>query len=92
MKSMKFSIVMSKAKNSSFWTASPLANLYATKYLIDGLSKWITAWKRNGWRTASGKPVLNKDLWQALDNARLKNVELNICSSTKIYGKKYSVV
>ncbi len=47
-----------------------------SKYLIDGFSKWITSWKRNGWRTAAGKPVLNQDLWQALDRARLPDVSL----------------
>jgi len=47
-----------------------------SKYLIDGLDKWMPNWKRKGWRTASGKPVLNQDLWQALDNERLTNVNL----------------
>ncbi len=45
-----------------------------SKYLIDGFEKWIQGWKKNGWRTASGKPVLNQDLWEALDSARLSNV------------------
>ena len=45
-----------------------------SKYLIDGFEKWLHGWKLNGWRTAAGKPVLNKDLWQALDNARLNQV------------------
>ncbi|WP_320673630.1 ribonuclease H [Prochlorococcus sp. MIT 1341] len=45
-----------------------------SKYLIDGFTKWITAWKKNGWRTSSGKAVLNKDLWLALDHARLQQV------------------
>ncbi len=47
-----------------------------SKYVINGLTNWIKNWKRNGWRTASGKPVLNKDLWQLLDHASLKNVKL----------------
>ncbi|MCI4644275.1 MAG: ribonuclease HI [Hyphomonadaceae bacterium] len=38
-------------------------------YLKDGLTKWIHGWKRNGWKTAAKKPVKNKDLWQALDEA-----------------------
>jgi ribonuclease HI len=42
-----------------------------SKYLIDGFSKWMPGWKRKGWRTASGGPVLNRDLWEALDAARL---------------------
>jgi ribonuclease HI len=38
-------------------------------YLRDGITRWIHAWKRNGWRTADRKPVKNVDLWQALDAA-----------------------
>ena len=40
-----------------------------SKYLQDGISKWIHGWKRNGWRTADRKPVKNIDLWQRLDAA-----------------------
>lgn len=36
-------------------------------YLKDGITKWITNWKRNGWRTAAKKPVKNADLWQLLE-------------------------
>ena len=45
-----------------------------SKYLIDGFSKWMNGWKRKGWRTASGSPVLNRDLWEALDAARIKGL------------------
>ena len=48
-----------------------------SKYLIDGLSRWMAGWKRKGWRTAAGKPVLNQDLWQALDQARVAEVPLS---------------
>jgi ribonuclease HI len=37
-----------------------------SKYLVDGISKWIIKWERNGWRTASGNPVENQDLWKHL--------------------------
>lgn len=47
-----------------------------SRYLIDGLQRWMAGWKRKGWRTASGSPVLNKDLWEALDRARLPDVPL----------------
>ena len=47
-----------------------------SKYLIDGLGSWIKGWKRKGWKTAAGKPVLNQDLWKALDVARLDDVPL----------------
>jgi ribonuclease HI len=38
-------------------------------YLKDGITRWIHAWKRNGWRTADKKPVKNSDLWLRLENA-----------------------
>ncbi|GDX73176.1 hypothetical protein LBMAG39_16090 [Cyanobium sp.] len=47
-----------------------------SKYLIDGFTRWINGWKRKGWRTASGSPVLNRDLWEALDAARIPNLPL----------------
>jgi ribonuclease HI len=37
-----------------------------SKYLLDGITKWITGWQRNGWRTAAKKPVKNEDLWRRL--------------------------
>ena len=40
-----------------------------SKYVHDGISKWIHGWKRNGWKTAEKKPVKNVDLWQRLDTA-----------------------
>jgi ribonuclease HI len=40
-----------------------------SNYLKDGISKWIHAWKRNGWKTADRKPVKNADLWQRLETA-----------------------
>ena len=39
-----------------------------SKYVKQGITEWITAWKRRGWQTAAKKPVKNKDLWQALDS------------------------
>ncbi len=38
-----------------------------SKYLKDGISKWLDGWKKNGWKKADKKPVLNADLWQELD-------------------------
>ncbi len=38
-----------------------------SNYLKNGITKWINGWKRNGWVTASKKPVLNQDLWTQLD-------------------------
>jgi len=38
-----------------------------SEYLKNGITTWIHAWKRKGWMTAAKKPVVNQDLWQALD-------------------------
>lgn len=41
-----------------------------SKYVMDGITKWIHGWKKKGWKTADKKPVKNVELWQALDEAR----------------------
>lgn len=41
-----------------------------SNYLRHGITEWIAKWKRNGWKTASRKPVKNADLWRELDAAR----------------------
>lgn len=38
-----------------------------SKYVMDGATKWIHGWKKNGWRTADKKPVKNDDLWRLLE-------------------------
>ncbi len=38
-----------------------------SNYLKDGITTWIHGWKRNGWKTAGKKPVVNQDLWVILD-------------------------
>ena len=40
-----------------------------SKYVMDGINDWMPNWKERGWKTAAKKPVKNKDLWQALDEA-----------------------
>lgn len=37
-----------------------------SQYVRNGISQWIKNWVRNGWKTASGQPVKNRDLWEAL--------------------------
>lgn len=38
-----------------------------SEYVKNGITKWVAGWKKRGWQTAQGKPVLNQDLWEALD-------------------------
>jgi ribonuclease HI len=39
-----------------------------SEYVKNGVSGWLSNWKRNGWRTKSKKPVKNEYLWRALDS------------------------
>ena len=44
-----------------------------SKYVQDGIGKWIYGWKKNGWKTAAKTPVKNAELWQRLDAARKRH-------------------
>lgn len=44
-----------------------------SRYVMDGLTKWIHGWRRNGWKTAARQPVKNADLWQALVEATARH-------------------
>ncbi len=47
-----------------------------SRYVMDGLTKWIKGWQRNGWKTADRKPVKNSDLWiELLDAAKPHRIE-----------------
>ena len=37
-----------------------------SKYVLDGITKWVFGWQKRGWRTADNKPVKNVEIWQAL--------------------------
>lgn len=44
-----------------------------SRYLRDGITKWIHAWKKRGWKTGGKKPVKNVDLWQRLEKAMARH-------------------
>jgi ribonuclease HI len=44
-----------------------------SQYLQKGISEWISQWQRRGWKTASGTPVKNMDLWQRLIEAERRH-------------------
>ena len=47
-----------------------------SKYVIDGITKWIFGWQQNNWSTASKKPVANRLLWEQLFIlTKIQNVE-----------------
>ena len=40
---------------------------------LEGITKWVAGWKRNGWKNASKQPVRNADLWHELIAAELRH-------------------
>ena len=42
-------------------------------YVKNGITTWIHNWKLKGWKTASKKPVKNKELWMKLDTLSSKH-------------------
>lgn len=44
-----------------------------SQYLRQGITEWIKGWRRNGWKTANKKPVLNRELWMRLDELNQKH-------------------
>lgn len=52
---------------------SALTVVTDSAYVKNGITEWIAAWKRKGWRTAGGPPVKNVDLWQRLEAAQARH-------------------
>ena len=51
-----------------YFTERSIISLHTdSKYVKEGIEYWIVNWKKNGWKTASKKPVKNKELWIKLD-------------------------
>jgi ribonuclease HI len=44
-----------------------------SKYVLDGITKWVAGWQRNGWKNASKQPVRNADLWHDLIEATARH-------------------
>jgi ribonuclease HI len=54
----------------------PVAIYTDSTYVIQGITQWVWAWRKRGWKTATGGDVLNRDLWEQLSglvNARLRD-------------------
>jgi ribonuclease HI len=46
-----------------------------SQYVINGITKWISGWKKKGWKSSTGKAVLNQDLWEELDALNSRKIE-----------------
>ena len=44
-----------------------------SKYVLEGITKWVAGWQRNGWKNASKQPVRNADLWHDLIEATARH-------------------
>lgn len=44
-----------------------------SKYLRDGIKRWLPSWKKKGWKTSTSQPVKNEDLWRRLDELASKH-------------------
>lgn len=54
-------------KNTPQFAGRPVEVNIDSQYVKNGITGWIVNWKKNGWKTAAKKPVLNQELWQQLD-------------------------
>lgn len=52
----------------SEWKCKKISVFSDSQYVKNGITTWIHSWKKNGWKTAAKKPVLNQELWIALDS------------------------
>ena len=44
-----------------------------SEYVLKGIKEWLPNWKGNGWKSSSGKPIKNADLWYRLDEQLQKH-------------------
>ena len=53
-----------------------------SRYVVDGLNRWLSSWKKRGWKKADKKDPENIDLWQQLDSLR------TVCPNLKCFWVK----
>lgn len=53
----------------------PITLYTDSKYLINGITKWIHGWRKRGWQTKNNTDVLNKDLWQELAEVAREDIQ-----------------
>ncbi len=57
-----------KAINKNY----PIVIYTDSQYVINGITKWIHGWRKNGFKGSDKKPIKNQDLWLALDEYNQK--------------------
>ncbi len=48
------------------WRGAPITLSTDSQYVQKGITEWVHAWQRNGWKTTAKKPVKNSELWKSL--------------------------
>ncbi|NKX56226.1 ribonuclease HI family protein [Arthrobacter mobilis] len=61
--------VLDLLRSTAHLPGEHLRILCDSQYVINCITKWMPGWKRKGWRKADGRPVLNVDLLQQIDEA-----------------------
>jgi len=61
--------------SNAAWKGLPVTLSTDSQYVQKGITEWIHAWARNGWRTSAKKPVKNAELWSVLWDLS-RNLEL----------------
>jgi ribonuclease HI len=62
---MELRAAIEAARATAVWPAATIVT--DSQYVLRGITEWLAGWKRQGWRTTTGQPVLNRDLWEELD-------------------------
>ncbi len=55
-------------------------------YLLNGITGWVYAWEKNGWKTKTGEPVLNQDIWQELSGIVFRQKLIRSIEWIKVEG------
>jgi ribonuclease HI len=71
---MQAAIAALQIFNESGQTES-ITLLTDSEYVMKGATQWIQGWKKKGWKTSTGKAVLNQDLWEVIDRLNSKQVK-----------------
>lgn len=66
---------LSAIEQNSVWKNRPVQVFIDSQYVKNGISSWIKAWQKNGWKNSEKQPVKNRDLWEILD---VLNNKLNV--------------
>lgn len=62
---------------------------FDSMYVLDGTSKWLNNWSKNGWKGSNKKPIKNKEMWQEVYNLRSQILKMG-CTIEYVHVKGHS--